>query len=136
LKTADAQTAVTGKLNIRRFSAATVASSVLLLILLGVGLKFFVFSAASGGDAPIDSIAVLPFQNSGGDSNNEFLGDDIAETLINNFTKIPELRDGARNGVSLSRARRRAANRRQGTRRENRSDRKNYRTGRPFKHSG
>lgn len=85
-------TALIGKLRNRKFGVAVV-SSLLLLILIGFGLRYFVFSAS---DAPIDSIAVLPFQNSGGDVNNDFLGDGLAETLINNFTKISELRVTAR----------------------------------------
>lgn len=88
------KTAVTGRLKNRKFGAVTIFSSLLLLILLGVGLRFFVFSASK--DAPFDSIAVLPFQNSGSNANDDFLGDGLAETLINNFTKISELRVIAR----------------------------------------
>ncbi|MEO7539914.1 MAG: hypothetical protein ABIV21_07790, partial [Pyrinomonadaceae bacterium] len=40
--------------------------------------------------------AVLPFTNASGDKESEFLSDGIAETLINNFTKIPELKVAAR----------------------------------------
>lgn len=88
------KTALTGRLKNRKFGAVTIFSSLFLLILLGVGLRFFVFSASK--DAPFDSIAVLPFQNSGSNANDEFLGDGLAETLINNFTKISELRVIAR----------------------------------------
>jgi TolB-like protein len=38
-----------------------------------------------------DSIAVLPFTNTGGDDA-EYLSDGIAETLINNLSRIPRLR--------------------------------------------
>jgi TolB-like protein/Flp pilus assembly protein TadD len=44
----------------------------------------------------INSIAVLPFVNASGDKETEFLSDGISETLINNFTKIPELKVTAR----------------------------------------
>ena len=95
LKTANAPSAATENTKTRKFGLAAVVSAVLLLILLGVGLQFFVFSA-SDGDESVDSIAVLPFQNASGAASDEFLGDGIAETLINNFTKIPELRVVAR----------------------------------------
>jgi eukaryotic-like serine/threonine-protein kinase len=41
---------------------------------------------------PIDSIAVLPFVNVGGDSETEYLSDGITEALINSLTQLPDLR--------------------------------------------
>ncbi len=41
--------------------------------------------------AAIDSLAVLPFSTSGG-PDSEYLGEGIAESLINSFSKIPSLR--------------------------------------------
>jgi serine/threonine protein kinase/Flp pilus assembly protein TadD len=48
---------------------------------------------SSGFEAPeqLDSIAVLPFANSG-TPDTEYLSDGITETLINNFSRIPNLR--------------------------------------------
>jgi TolB-like protein/lipopolysaccharide biosynthesis regulator YciM len=89
-------TAITGAIKKHKFGAA---AALLMLILVGVGLRFFVFSASDG--AAVDSLAVLPFQNAA----DEFLGDGIAETLINNFTKIPELRVMARNSAFRFRGR-------------------------------
>jgi eukaryotic-like serine/threonine-protein kinase len=45
------------------------------------------------GDRPaqLDSLAVLPFANSGG-PDTEYLSDGITETLINSFTRLPHLR--------------------------------------------
>ena len=61
---------------------------------LGVYIGYrFVTPAASG---QINSIAVLPFANASGDKETDFLADGIAETLINNFTRIPELKVTAR----------------------------------------
>ncbi len=63
-----------------------------VLVLAGfVGYRYFI-----PGGGQINSIAVLPFTNATGDMETDFLTDGIAETLINNFTKIPELRVTAR----------------------------------------
>jgi eukaryotic-like serine/threonine-protein kinase len=40
----------------------------------------------------VDSVAVLPFANSGGDPEIEYLCDGITETLINTLSRIPKLR--------------------------------------------
>ena len=44
----------------------------------------------------IDSLAVLPFLNAGGDPNMEYLSDGIAEQLINSLSQLPKLRVAAR----------------------------------------
>lgn len=44
----------------------------------------------------VRSLAVLPFANTSGDKDTEFLSDGIAETLINSFTKITDLKVTAR----------------------------------------
>jgi TolB-like protein len=49
--------------------------------------------------APIDSIAVLPFTNGGGDANTEYLSDGITESLIGNLAHVPRLRVKSRNAV-------------------------------------
>ncbi len=46
--------------------------------------------------APIDSIAVLPFQNAGGNPEVEYLSDGLAEGLINCFSQMSEVRVMAR----------------------------------------
>jgi serine/threonine protein kinase len=49
--------------------------------------------------AQIDSVAVLPFSNGGGDSNAEYLSDGITESLIDNLAHMPELKVKSRNSV-------------------------------------
>ena len=44
----------------------------------------------------IDSVAVLPFENVGGDPDREYLSDGIADTLINELSRLPNLRVIAR----------------------------------------
>ncbi len=84
---------ITGEFGRRKFGLAAV--SLILLILAGLGVWFFGFRTPPQS-AKIDSIAVLPFQNAGGNANSDFLGDGLAEALINSLTKISELRVMAR----------------------------------------
>ena len=44
----------------------------------------------------IDSVAVLPFENVGGDPDREYLSDGIAESLINKLSRLPNLKVIAR----------------------------------------
>src|SRR5712692_5847907 len=49
-------------------------------------------SNASLPGGSIDSVAVLPFVNAGGDQETEYLSDGITETLINNLSHVSKLR--------------------------------------------
>jgi TolB-like protein len=40
----------------------------------------------------IDSIAVLPFANVGGDANTDYLSDGVTESLIDSLTHVPQLK--------------------------------------------
>jgi len=53
----------------------------------------------SRGTAQIDSIAVLPFTNGGGDANTDYLSDGITESLIDNLAHVPQLKVKSRNSV-------------------------------------
>jgi serine/threonine protein kinase len=53
----------------------------------------------SGRTVQIDSIAVLPFTNVGGDANADYLGDGITESLIGSLAHVPELKVKSRNSV-------------------------------------
>ncbi len=77
-----------------RAAKPLVASVIVLLILVGGFFGYRYFKPRDTGQ--INSIAVLPFANSSGDKETDFLADGIAETLINNFTKIPDLKVTAR----------------------------------------
>ena len=53
----------------------------------------------SGSAAQIDSIAVLPFTNGGGDANTDYLSDGITESLIDSLAHVPQLKVKSRNTV-------------------------------------
>jgi TolB-like protein/DNA-binding winged helix-turn-helix (wHTH) protein/Flp pilus assembly protein TadD len=69
---------------------------VVVLGLLILSLGFLVFSEwrseIAAENAPIDSIAVLPFENAGQDPNLEYLSDGITENIINSLARLPNLR--------------------------------------------
>ncbi|HET6374036.1 MAG TPA: protein kinase [Candidatus Polarisedimenticolia bacterium] len=71
--------------------------------LLGAaGLAIAVVAAVSLWPAQtdaIDSIAVLPFDNGSQDPDMEYLGEGIAESLINSLSQLPNLRVMSRNSV-------------------------------------
>ena len=72
-----------------------------LLIGLSI-LGWIVLSSSSGrfgGDANIESIAVLPFANDTGNPENDFLSDGLTESLIGSISQIPGLSVKARNSV-------------------------------------
>ena len=61
-------------------------AAVLVLVLGGI---YFYFSRA--GTRTIDSIAVMPFVNAGGDPNMEYLSDGITESLTDSISQLPSV---------------------------------------------
>jgi serine/threonine protein kinase/tetratricopeptide (TPR) repeat protein len=53
----------------------------------------------SSSAAQIDSIAVLPFTNGGGDASTDYLSDGTTESLIASLTRVPGLKVKSRNSV-------------------------------------
>jgi len=51
------------------------------------------------GRQTINSLAVLPMVNAGGDTSTEYLSDGITESLINSLSQLPKLRVMSRNSV-------------------------------------
>ena len=68
------------------FDKRLIAAPVVAILLTAV--VYFGYRQLTANDGQINSIAVLPFANTSGERETEFLADGIAETLINNFTKI------------------------------------------------
>ena len=64
-------------------------AAALLIVALVPGVWFHRFA---GRGETIDSLAVLPFINSSGDPNMEYLSDGISESLINSLSQLPHLK--------------------------------------------
>ncbi len=74
------------------------AAMLLATLLLAItGLAYFYF--ARGGQASINSVAVMPFVNVTNDPNTEYLSDGISENLINNLSQLPQLKVIARSST-------------------------------------
>ncbi len=68
----------------------SLTGALLLVVIALVAGRVWLTRAST--DAPIDSLAVLPFVNVGADPNAEYLSDGLTENLINSFSQLPKLR--------------------------------------------
>jgi serine/threonine protein kinase/tetratricopeptide (TPR) repeat protein len=72
----------------RRFVGRLLGAS-LVVTLLGLAAWF---SLQPGTDGPIDSLAVLPFENGSDDPDLEYLSDGLTDSLINSFAELRSIR--------------------------------------------
>ena len=70
----------------------------LFLLVLAAAGGYFAFSGRGRG-GPIESLAVLPFVNAGGNAEVEYLSDGMTETLIGSLSQLPRLSVKARSSV-------------------------------------
>ena len=61
-------------------------------LLLAAGAIFYRYWQSGESGTPIDSIAVLPFQNRNADSDTEYLSNGLAESLIYRLSQMPDLK--------------------------------------------
>jgi TolB-like protein/DNA-binding winged helix-turn-helix (wHTH) protein/Tfp pilus assembly protein PilF len=77
-----------------KWALAVGASAVAALLVVAIWFTVF-----RGRGEAIDSVAVLPFENTSSDPATEYLNDGIAETLIGQLSQIPRLKVMARSTV-------------------------------------
>ena len=66
------------------------------LVIASALVAFAYFSYFGSRPQAIASVAVLPFANTGGDPEMEYLSDGLSESLINNLSQLPALKVSAR----------------------------------------
>jgi serine/threonine protein kinase/TolB-like protein/Flp pilus assembly protein TadD len=71
--------------HVKRHGKRLIAGIAGAVVLAGLGAYYFF------RDLPPDSIAVLPFENVGGPPGSEYMGEGIAESIINSLSQLPKL---------------------------------------------
>jgi TolB-like protein/Tfp pilus assembly protein PilF len=66
--------------------------TIIISVLSLIAILAVLFSLFTGRQQAIASLAVLPFENVGASSEQEYLSDGVTESVINNLTKISSLR--------------------------------------------
>ncbi|MFL6230741.1 MAG: tetratricopeptide repeat protein, partial [Pyrinomonadaceae bacterium] len=82
---------------IKQHKGSVTAALMMLLAVLGFG--YWYSSHHSPALTQIESIAVLPFQNEGGNVDAEYLSDGMTESLIGSLSQLPKLSVKARSSV-------------------------------------
>ncbi len=72
-----------------------VAAAAVILGAMGLGYYFY---TARGGET-IDSVAVMPFVNTAGDANAEYLSDGISDSIISSLSRLPGMKVISLNSV-------------------------------------
>jgi len=75
------------------------AAGVAVLLLAAFGFGYWIYHSRASRQAPIESIAVMPFVNASGNSDVEYLSDGMTESLIISLSQLPKLSVKARSSV-------------------------------------
>jgi serine/threonine-protein kinase len=70
-----------------------------ILLVAAIGISYWYFANRFANTKQIESIAVMPFVNEGGNVDVEYLSDGMTETLINSLSQLPRLSVKARSSV-------------------------------------
>jgi TolB-like protein/Tfp pilus assembly protein PilF len=84
----------TRELGKSKWRKATVLILTATVIVTIVGLAYYYYTHKS--NTAINSIAVLPFQNTSGDQNLDYLSDGVTESIINSLSRVAQLKVMAR----------------------------------------
>jgi eukaryotic-like serine/threonine-protein kinase len=71
----------------------------LVVLLVAGGAAGIWYARAKSASSQIESIAVIPFANVGGNADADFLSDGLTESLISSLAHVPELKVKSRNSV-------------------------------------
>ena len=82
-----------------RFKQHKIAAAIVVLVLIGGAVALGLYLRSGKTAIAIESIAVMPFVNEGGNAELEYLSDGMTETLINSLSQIPNLSVKARSSV-------------------------------------
>jgi serine/threonine-protein kinase len=88
-----------GPVNRKKVKRRKLGAFIALLILISIVASIGLYSYPWRTEAPIDSIAVLPFTNQNRAEETEYLADGLTESIINNLTQLAELRVINRNSA-------------------------------------
>ncbi|MDQ3666610.1 MAG: protein kinase [Acidobacteriota bacterium] len=75
------------------------AAGLAVLLIAAIGFGYWLYTNRASNAASIESIAVLPFVNEGGNAEVEYLSDGMTESLINSLSQLPKLSVKARSSV-------------------------------------
>jgi len=77
----------------------TMVAPILLVVLVAMAAAGFWYWRSKAGTSQIESIAVIPFANVGGNADTDFLSDGLTESLMASLAHLPELKVKSRNSV-------------------------------------
>jgi eukaryotic-like serine/threonine-protein kinase len=84
--------------NQRASTSKYLVTAIIVLLVAAVATGGWYWRAKTG-TSQIESIAVIPFANIGGNADTDFLSDGLTESLISSLAHVPELKVKSRNSV-------------------------------------